>query len=192
MRPSPLRTDHGFTYVAVLMMVLIIGIMLGAAGQVWTTVMKREREAELLFRGGQIRDAIERWKKPRPGQPPPRPITDLKDLLLDPNSLQKIRYLRRLYQDPITGKDWVIVKDPATGIIGVAGLRHAGAKKCVTVARSGRSISAKMRAAGSELVFEVMIASAATRASTAAKIVRLRVRFSVAASITQSQPAIAS
>ena len=120
MGTTPVGSNRGFTYVVVLMMVLIVGIMLGAAGQVWTTVMKREREAELLFRGGQIRDAIERWKKPRPGQPPPRPITDLKDLLLDPNSLQKIRYLRRLYQDPITGKDWVIVKDPATGIIGVA------------------------------------------------------------------------
>ena len=119
MRPSPLRTDHGFTYVAVLMMVLIIGIMLGAAGQVWTTVMKREREEELLFRGGQIRDAIERWRKPRPGQPPARPINELKDLLQDPNSLQKIRYLRRLYTDPITGEDWVLVKDPALGVIGV-------------------------------------------------------------------------
>ena len=37
-----------------------------------------------------------------------------------------------------------------------AGLRQAGAKKCVTVARSGCAISLKMRCAGSELVLEVI------------------------------------
>ncbi len=121
MATTPVGSNRGFTYVVVLMMVLIIGIMLGAAGQVWTTVMKREREAELLFRGGQIRDAIEQWNTSfKRGGPPPHPIVDLKDLLQNPYSLQKIRYLRRLYQDPITGEDWKIIKDPAKGIIGVA------------------------------------------------------------------------
>lgn len=121
MGTSPVGSNRGFTYIVVLMMVLIIGIMLGAAGQVWTTVMKREREAELLFRGGQIRNAIEQWHTSfKRGGPPPHPIVDLKDLLQNPYSLQKIRYLRRLYKDPITGEDWVIVKDPAKGIIGVA------------------------------------------------------------------------
>ncbi|MFO1301881.1 MAG: hypothetical protein U1F17_16215 [Burkholderiaceae bacterium] len=73
-----------------------------------------------------------------------------------------------------------------------AGLRQAGAKKWVTVARRGWRRSAKIRAAGSELVFDVMIASGETRASTSAKIRRLSARFSVAASSTQSAPAIAS
>ena len=73
-----------------------------------------------------------------------------------------------------------------------AGLRQAGAKKWVTVARSGRRRSAKMRAAGSELVLLVITASPASRASTAAKMRRLSARSSVAASITQSQPASAS
>jgi hypothetical protein len=68
------------------------------------------------------------------------------------------------------------------------GLRQAGAKKCVTVARSGWAISLKMRWAGSELVLEVMTAVAVTRASTSAKMRRLSARSSVAASITQSQP----
>ncbi len=121
MGTTPVGSNRGFTYVVVLMMVLIIGIMLGAAGQVWTTVMKRDREAELLFRGGQIRDAIEQWNTSfKRGGPPPHPIADLKDLLQNPYSLQKTRYLRRLYQDPITGDDWKIITDPVKGIIGVA------------------------------------------------------------------------
>ena len=77
-------------------------------------------------------------------------------------------------------------------ITSTAGLRHAGAKKCVTVARSGRRREAKTRAAGSELVFDVMIASSATRASTSAKMRCLSARSSVAASSTQSQSASAS
>lgn len=103
-------------------MIVIMGIMLGAVGQSWRTVTKREREEELFFRAGQIRDAITRWNKPRPGQHLATPLRDLKDLLKDPRSMAKVRYLRRLYTDPITGKEWTVIQDPAgtRGIIGVA------------------------------------------------------------------------
>ena len=121
------------------MMVVVLGIMLGAAAQNWTMIMQREREEELLFRGRQIRDAIARWNKPSPGsgrqQPPPRPLMDLKYLLEDPNSQQTVRYLRRLYKDPITNKDFVPIIAGSTpggapaysaqGIIGVASASEA-------------------------------------------------------------------
>jgi len=114
--------EAGFTYIAVLVMIVIMGIMLGAVGQSWRTVMKREREEELFFRAGQIRDAITCWNKPRPGQHVTTPLRDLKALLKDPRSMAKVRYLRRLYTDPITGKEWTVIQDPAgaRGIIGVA------------------------------------------------------------------------
>jgi hypothetical protein len=73
-----------------------------------------------------------------------------------------------------------------------AGLRQAGAKKWVTVARSGRFISLKISSAGSELVFEVISASGPTTASIMAKILRFSGRFSVAASITQSASAMSA
>ena len=81
---------------------------------------------------------------------------------------------------------------PAQSITSTAGLRHAGAKKWVTVARSLCWSSEKMRSAGRELVLEVMTASLATRASISAKMRRLSLMFSVAASITQSQALMAS
>ncbi len=31
-----------------------------------------------------------------------------------------MRYLRKLYRDPITNQDWVLIREPARGIIGVA------------------------------------------------------------------------
>jgi len=112
--------NRGFTYLAVVVMVIITGISLGAFGLSWKTMMKREREEELLFRGCQIRDAIARWYTPRPGEHASTPLNDLKDLLQDPRTAQTVRYLRRLYTDPVTNKEWVLIKDPSKGIQGVA------------------------------------------------------------------------
>jgi type II secretory pathway pseudopilin PulG len=76
-----IKSADGFTYIAALMLIVVMGIMLGAAAQSWTMAMKRERETELLFRGKQIVEAIYRWQKPpttagRPN-PPVRPLQDL-------------------------------------------------------------------------------------------------------------------
>jgi type II secretory pathway pseudopilin PulG len=128
MATNPLRSSAGFTYLMALMIVVIIGIMLAAIGQSWKTIMDREREEELLFRGSQYKDAITRWNKPRPGQRPPPPLTDLKDLLKDPNTVGNNRYLRNLYKDPMTDKDWGTVKG-TSGIIGVFSSISSSQKK---------------------------------------------------------------
>jgi type II secretory pathway pseudopilin PulG len=117
--------QNGFTFLAALMIVVIMGIMLGLTAQLWKTTMKREREQELLFRGLQYRRAIAAWntRPAAPGATPKViPLNDLKDLLLDPSSLQKTKYLRQLYKDPMTGKEWNIIRDKGggKGIIGVA------------------------------------------------------------------------
>jgi type II secretory pathway pseudopilin PulG len=119
-----LGSSDGFTLVAAMVAVVIIGIMLSATSQSWRTIMQRDREAELLFRGTQVRDAIARWNKPvktqTQGQLVARPpLNDLKDLLQDPNTPETVRYLRKLYIDPITGKDFDLIRDPVRGIIGV-------------------------------------------------------------------------
>lgn len=110
----------GFTYLLALVMVMVMGIMLSAVGQSWKTIMQREREEELIFRGRQYKDAITRWYNPRPGEHQATPLRDLKDLLQDPRTLTTVRYLRRLYTDPMTGKEWTVITDPNKGISGVA------------------------------------------------------------------------
>jgi type II secretory pathway pseudopilin PulG len=127
-KPDTLKSSNGFTYIAALMLVVIMGIMLSVAAQSWTMVMKREREAELLFRGKQIVDAIARWQNPTGAAGvtrPSRSLDDLSYLLKDPGSAAKVRYLRKdpktSYNDPITGKEWEVIRDNARGgIIGVA------------------------------------------------------------------------
>jgi type II secretory pathway pseudopilin PulG len=113
-----LKSSDGFTYLAALLLVVVMGIMLGAASQSWTMIMQREREKELLFRGAQIKDAIARWNKGGTGVKP-MPLSDLKALLKDPRSTTSIRYLRRLYTDPLTNKEWTPITDQSKGIIGV-------------------------------------------------------------------------
>jgi type II secretory pathway pseudopilin PulG len=110
--------QNGFTFLAALMIVVIMGIMLGLTGQPWKTIMQREREKELLFRGLQIRSAIAAWN----ARSVVTPLNDLEDLLKDKRSLQTKKYLRQLYKDPMTGKDWTLIKDKTgvKGIIGVA------------------------------------------------------------------------
>src|SRR6185369_7194883 len=94
---------NGFTFLMAIFMVMIIGIMLGMTGQSWKTIMKREREKELLFRGSQIKEAIENCNNPKytvPGVAPRaavRPLMDLKDLLQDPYTLTPLRYLPHSY-----------------------------------------------------------------------------------------------
>lgn len=126
--------QKGFTYIFALTLVMIIGIMLAMTGQSWQIVMKREREKELLFRGNQIKEAIENWYNPEFPSAAKRiiyPLNDLKELVNDPHSQN--HFLRRLYEDPLTGEEWVVIRGSITttstaqpagqsfnGIIGVA------------------------------------------------------------------------
>lgn len=98
---------RGFTYLTVMFVIVLIGLSLSAAAQQWKTVMKREREAELLFRGDQVRDAIARYyHTPGIGRYPKK----LEDLIKAPNLSATKRFLRKRYKDPITGDDWGLVK----------------------------------------------------------------------------------
>jgi type II secretory pathway pseudopilin PulG len=110
------RRSAGFTYLTALFMVAIMAAGLGVVGQMWETDSMREREAELLYVGNQYRLAIQRYVTSGAGLYP----RTLQDLIKDPRSLSTRRHIRRLYPDPITGSaEWVIVKAPDGGIMGV-------------------------------------------------------------------------
>ena len=111
----------------VLMALVVLGISTAAIGPVWHTEIRREKEAELLFRLGEYRAAIARYRADR-GRPP----RELKDLLEDRNQLQVRRYLRKLYPDPITGKDdWKLdyVADRTGAILGIADIHSSSSRE---------------------------------------------------------------
>ena len=114
-----LRSACGFTYIALLAAIVIIGITMTAAGKYWQHVMMREKEEELLFRGDQYRQAIERYYTAIPtSHVPPQSI---ENLLNDDRTPQGKRHLRKQYKDPMTGEDFELIRDMTKGnrIVGV-------------------------------------------------------------------------
>lgn len=115
------KREQGFVYLGLMIIVVIMGVMLAAAGELWSLQAQREKEKELLFIGNQFRNALNLYYKHSPGFP-----MSLDDLLKDPRQPSVQRYLRKIYPDPITGKsEWGLVKGPNGEIFGVHSLSDA-------------------------------------------------------------------
>ncbi len=104
-----LTNQDGVTYLFVMMLVVVMSISLMGVTQQWSVIMKRDREAELLFRGTRIKEAIERYVADYEVQKATRPNRW-------PLSLEQLtkkspkRYLQAVYKDPITGEDFDLIK----------------------------------------------------------------------------------
>ena len=108
-------SQAGFTYLGILAAVILMGLLLTAAARVWTLTEQRERETQLLFVGDAFRMAISGYYAHGHRYP-----QTLQDLLLDDRSPVPLRFLRRLYLDPMTNSaDWQLVLAPEGGIKGV-------------------------------------------------------------------------
>jgi type II secretory pathway pseudopilin PulG len=110
--------QRGAILIMLLVMVVILGLAAGMAGQSWRSTVQRAREAELLWRGQQYQQAIASYSSVKHGSQQMLPAT-LEHLLRDPRFPGVVRHLRKLYDDPMTGEEWQLVTDPAERIIGV-------------------------------------------------------------------------
>ena len=119
-RPRSLPVhSRGFTYLIVLFAVALLGTGLAVIGQVWHTANTREKESELLFAGGAMRNAIASYYQRTPGAAKGYPPS-LEHLVKDPRFPDPVRHLRALYRDPITGtRDWGLLIGPGGGIMGI-------------------------------------------------------------------------
>jgi type II secretory pathway pseudopilin PulG len=87
----PRRAEAGYALVALLAAITIMMIMMAAAVPSWRYVMKNDGEEELIFRGGEIADAVARYQR-RNGNALPASL----------EVLVKGKFLRRAYKDPMT------------------------------------------------------------------------------------------
>jgi type II secretory pathway pseudopilin PulG len=89
---APARAgERGYSLVALMAGVAIMLILLAAATPSWRYLAKNDREEELIFRGGEIADAVARYQR-RNGNALPASL----------EVLVKGRFLRRAYKDPMT------------------------------------------------------------------------------------------
>ena len=114
-----LNGERGAALLIVLLMVVVLGLAVGITGSTWKSISQRAREAELFWRGDQYRKAIGSYYEVKHGRGSGLFPRKLEDLVKDPRSLAAERYLRRLYPDPMTGGDWVLIKDQSGRITGV-------------------------------------------------------------------------
>jgi type II secretory pathway pseudopilin PulG len=95
--------------VALMAAVAVMLILLAAATPSWRYLIQNDKEEELLFRGGEIADAVARYQRRNGNALPPS---------LD--ALVKGKFLRRAYKDPMTkdGKWRFIRPGEAVGPMG--------------------------------------------------------------------------
>ena len=101
----------GYVLFGVLIGVAVLGVGMMAGVSLWSRVVQREREAELVFRGEAIVRALERYQQDRPGTLP----QTLEELV-------ERRYLRRAWLDPMTRSPFRLLRaETAAGAPGSPG-----------------------------------------------------------------------
>jgi type II secretory pathway pseudopilin PulG len=90
--------ECGYLMVALLVSMSIMAILMAAALPAWHTLARREKEAELIFRGEQYARAIGLWQRRFANASPPSI-----DVLVEQ------RLLRKKYKDPITNDEFQIL-----------------------------------------------------------------------------------
>lgn len=115
------RSSSGFTYLGLLLVIAIISLTAATSVQLGAIVQRRQAEDELLFIGLQYKRAIRSYFESSPPGAPSAAPPRLEDLLRDPRFPNPKRHIRRLYPDPLTGRnDWALIHTlDGQGILGV-------------------------------------------------------------------------
>lgn len=151
----------GFTYLAALFLVAILGALLASAGGLWSTAQQREKERELLFVGGQFRDAIKQYYEKSPGAVKRYP-DKLEDLLQDERQIATQRYLRKIFIDPMTRSDkWGIVHAPQGGIMGIYSLSEEPPLKAANFREADRDFEGRAKYSEWKFVYVPQVQTAA-------------------------------
>ena len=122
---QPNNQQQGFTYIGVLVIMAVMMMALGAASEIWHSVMQREKEQELLFIGHQFRAAIGKYYAQSGNRYPPNleALLESNDLGVAGAGAKKSRFLRKLYQDPMTNEsNWGLVAGPDKRVQGIYSL----------------------------------------------------------------------
>lgn len=139
------RRSHGFAYLVMLFAVATTGALLALGGIVWHQQAQRDRERDLLLIGNEFRNAIGRYYERSPGAVKRYP-DKLEELLRDDRYVFTQRHLRRIYLDPITGKnEWGLIVAPTGGIMGVYSFSDGKPVKIAQFDQADNAFEGKLR-----------------------------------------------
>lgn len=133
MRSGPPRSrvsERGFTMALLLAMAVVMVVLTMKAVPLMSAVVQRDQEAELIYRGEAIANALRIYKAKTGAYP-----TDLNDLMKT-----KPHILRRVYKDPMTREgDWEYLYQVQAGATGdttglpIVGVRSKSMKDSIKV-----------------------------------------------------------
>lgn len=156
------HSQRGFTYVATLFAVAVIGVGLAAKGLQWHAAKQRDKETELLFVGEEFRKAIALYYYRTPGAVQEYPRS-LEDLIEDNRYPGVQRYLRRIYRDPMTSKrEWGLILTPNGRVMGVHSLSKDKPLKTAKFAPQHKAFAEKTSYLDWQFVFVPVTSTTAT------------------------------
>ena len=129
-------TQRGYAMAALLVGLSVMSVLMGAMLPVWTHMVQRDKEEELVFRGQQYARAIGLFQRKFANTPPP-----------SIEVLVEQRFLRKKYKDPITKDDFqpIYANQAAVGVVSAP----TGARRPGQVATAELATPAPTRVAGS-------------------------------------------
>ncbi|HXV64678.1 MAG TPA: hypothetical protein VEK15_28530 [Vicinamibacteria bacterium] len=129
------RCEDGYVLFGIVILIIILGVSMGAAVPLWEKVVQREREQELIWRGYQYMQAIELYQKKYPGAYPPT-----MEVLVEQ------KFLRKEYPDPMTESgEWRVLRQMSPEL--QMGGQQQAAARAAGITDANRS-QAQMRSPG--------------------------------------------
>src|SRR3954467_15383650 len=126
-----LHGQEGYAMAALLIGMSVAAVLMTAVMPAWKQITRREREAELIFRGQQYARAISLFqKRSGPGVLPPN-----LDVLVNG------RFLRKKFKDPITNQDFDLLSPTNAAGSATPGQAPAGASQATQPGRGGAQTS---------------------------------------------------
>ena len=117
MPASSRRGERGFSYIILMLAIVLMGLAMSVAARQWKTMVQRELEVDLLAKGVEIQNALALYSasikagRVMPGEVYPQTLAELTKL---PKP-----FLRKVYIDPVGHGEWELVRAPTGGIMGV-------------------------------------------------------------------------
>ncbi len=118
LKTKQIQTQRGFAYIVLLFLVAAISVTIAIVSQDEATLQMREKERDWLFIGHQYQQAIKRYYEKSPDGIKTLP-NNIDDLVLDSRFIKPVHHLRKPYLDPLTGKEWALIRNEEGFLIGV-------------------------------------------------------------------------
>lgn len=104
------RRQRGIAYMALMVAVAVLGLTATYSVRVGAAFSRHDAEEELLHVGMLVQRALHSYANASPPGAPRAPLS-LDELLRDARYPGKVRHLRRIPVDPMTGHDdWILVR----------------------------------------------------------------------------------